>query len=50
MYFPHLLVQLSVLIIFGISAYKAVNAIISKKLLESLFNASVAIVAFSFLF
>jgi hypothetical protein len=50
MYFPHLLVQLSVLIIFGISAYKAVNAITSKKILDFLFNTSVAIVAFSFLF
>jgi hypothetical protein len=50
MYFPHLLIQLSVLIICGISAYKAVNAITSKALLDFLLNASVAVVAFSFLF
>lgn len=46
----HFLIQIAVLIIFVISAYKAISSVSTRTLLDFLFNASVAIVAFAYLF
>jgi hypothetical protein len=50
MYISHLLIQIAVLIIFVISAYRALSSLSTKTLLDFLFNGSVAIVAFAYLF
>lgn len=39
----HFLIQIAVLIIFVISAYKAISSVSTRTLLDFLFNASVAI-------
>lgn len=50
MYIPHFLIQSAVLVIFVISAYKSLSSLGEMKVLECLFNAAVAIIAFSYLF
>ncbi|CAN7502357.1 hypothetical protein LJR153_003506 [Paenibacillus sp. LjRoot153] len=49
-YISHFLIQIAVLIIFVISAYRAISSVSTWKLLDFFFNASVAIVAFAYLF
>jgi hypothetical protein len=50
MHISHLLIQIAVLIIFVISAYRALSSVSTKTLLDCLFYASVAVVAFAYLF
>jgi hypothetical protein len=50
MHIPHILIQIAVLIIFVISAYRAFSALNGKMLLDFLFNASIAVVAFAYSF
>jgi hypothetical protein len=50
MHISHLLIKISVLIIFVVSAYRALSSLNTKSLLDFLFNGSVAIVAFAYLF
>jgi hypothetical protein len=50
MYIPHFVIQLALLVIFVISAYRAISNLSTKTLLDCLFNAAVAIIAFAYLF
>ncbi len=50
MHIPHLIIQIAVLVIFVVSAYRALSSLSAKTLLDCLFHAAVAIVAFAYLF
>jgi hypothetical protein len=50
MHIPHVLFQIAILIIFVISAYRSISSLTAKDLVNCLFYAAVAIVAFVYLF
>jgi hypothetical protein len=50
MQIPDFLIQLSVLVIFVISAYRAFSFVKTKTWPDFLFNTSIALLSFSFLF